>query len=39
MQTRHGKRQASIDWNYKKQHTEGLLQATGECDKVELLTA
>ncbi|WP_339136529.1 MAG: hypothetical protein WGN25_01435 [Candidatus Electrothrix sp. GW3-4] len=29
MQVRYEKRQASIDWNYKKQHAEDLLQAAG----------
>ncbi len=29
MQIRHEKRQASIDWNYKKQHAEDLLRAAG----------
>jgi SRSO17 transposase len=29
MQIRHEKRQASIDWAYKKQHAEDLLQAAG----------
>ena len=29
MQIRHEKRQAAIDWAYRKQHDEGLLLATG----------